>query len=454
MKEIGRCGRKAVAGEFWPQTGLAYLAAVASSKGHIVRIIDGMVGSIAVKEMMSLIESFCPELIVIITTTPTFNNDTNIVKIIKGRFNLVVGFVGTHVSSLPEESLMVSQADFVFVNECEETLVELINNLDEYWGGIKGLSFRDKNGEIRHNIDRPFIEDLDSLPYPARDLLPNQKYRIPFTKGNPFATIIPSRGCPFHCIFCRAGKVWNKAVRYRSPANVFEEIEILVNKYDIKDFAFMTDSFTMNRSWAMELCEKICINGLDVRWFCNSRVDSIDREMLELMKRAGCVLVSYGIESGDQSILDNSRKQITLEESVKAIRFTNEAGIISFAYFIFGLPGETHDTINKTIKFAKTLNARYVNFHIATPFPGTEFYDMAKKKNWLVSSNWDDYEEEGSAVIQTEVLSPDELVAAQKMAMRTFYLRPGTILNELRSINGINDLVSKLKAVKALIKNF
>jgi len=450
FKEIGRCGSKSVSGEIWPQTGLAYLAAVLEAEGHVCMIIDSFADSIDVEETIRKAQSFYPDVIVIHTSTPTFTNDSKICALLSERLNSKIGFIGTHVSALPVESLQASKADFVIINEGEETLVELVREFDSCWDGIKGLCFR-KNGEIVKNSERLSIENLDSLPFPARHLLPNSKYKMSFTNGRPFVTVIPSRGCPYPCIFCRAGRVWGSKTRYRSVKNVYLEVESIIEDLGITDIVFMTDTFTQSKKWVIDFCEIVINNQLNIRWICNSRVDTIDEEMLVLMKKAGCFLIAYGVESGSQSILNGAKKHITVEQSAKAISLTNEVGIESFAYFILGLPGENWDTINQSISFAKKLKPSYVQFHVATPFPGTEFYDMAKTNNWLITSNWEEFEE-GSAVISTGVLSAHELLNAQKLAMKNFYLRPSQLFKEIKKIRSFAELKEKFKAGWNLFK--
>jgi len=440
MKELGRCGRKSVANEKWPQTGLAYLASILGKDGHNIKIIDGMVQKFSTEE----IRKFNPRIAVLSTTTPTFNNDAKVAKMIKEDFDCCLGFVGTHVSVLPEKSLKESVADFIAVNEAEYTLLDLVRNLNSSWKNVSGLYYKSKDRIIKTK-DREPIKDLDELPFPSRHLLPNQKYTMPLTRGNPFATIISSRGCPYRCIFCRAGSVWGKGVRARTTENVVKEIEFVVKDLNIKYFVFMTDTFTLNKKWTIDLCKKVIDKKLDIKFLCNSRVDTIDEETLKIMKKAGCISISYGIESGDQEILNTSKKGTTLEQATKAVQLTKKTRISVFAYFILGLPGETWKTIFKTIRFAKKLDPDYVNFHIATPFPGTELYDIAKRNNWIVSENWGDFEEQGSSVIRTKHLTSDDLVKAQKMAMNSFYLRPGKIISELLKIRSMNDLKIRVK---------
>jgi radical SAM superfamily enzyme YgiQ (UPF0313 family) len=471
MKEIGRCGRKSVAGELWPQTGLAYLAAITIQSGHKAKIIDAMATQISLNNLIEVIQKEKFDLIIVHSSTPTFNNDIKIISEIKKITNSLIGFTGTHTTVLPEESLRQSEADFILVGEAESTLKELLDILNNYQFGkndssksqhftdslidklklINGLAIK-LNNEVIITPPREIYPDLDSFPFPVRELLPNAKYTMPFFDRKPFVTIIPSRGCPFKCTFCRAGKVWGVKPRFRTPSNIVAEIKDVIYKLNIRNIVFMTDALTLKRDWTIALLNEILKENLSFRWICNSRVDTVDKEMLNLMKKAGCELISYGVESGDQSILDKAKKNIKLEDSIKAMELTRQAGILSLAYFIIGLPGETEETIKKTIRFAKKINPDYVNFHIATPFPGTEFYDYAKNNNLLISNNWDDYEEEGSAVIRTETMTPEQLVKYQKYAMNSFYLRPKYILKELLSIKSLSDLLAKIRAGINVIK--
>lgn len=455
MKELGRCGRRAVAGEFWPQTGLAYLAAVVEDQGHEARIIDSMAVGMGIEELIREVQTWQASLIVAGTSTPTFLNDAEVLRRLSGSYRVIKAFTGTHVSALPEQSLEQSDADFLFINEAEETIKEVAEVLSRGpaesadLGGllerIQGLAVRTET-EVRLTPPRPYVANLDTLPYPARHLLPNQAYCMPFFEKEPFVTVIPTRGCPWQCTFCRAGQVWGRRVRTRSVENVLGEIQQILEELGISKIIFMTDALTLNTKWAKEFFKAIVSANLVFDWICNSRVDAVDLEMLQLMKQAGCKLISYGVESGNQGILDACKKGIHLEDSVNAINWTRQAGILSMAYFILGLPGETHQTINETIAFAKHLNPDYVNFHIATPFPGTALYEQAVEAGWLTTNNWAEYEEEGSAVMRTANLSPEELMRAQRRAMREFYLRPGQLFRELKGIRSRAQLRSRLHA--------
>ncbi len=478
MKEVGRCGRKSIGGEVWPQTGLASLAAMVEGEGHEARILDGMAEPMSLDELEREVHEWKPDLIVANSATPTFKNDALILDHLQMATAAICGFVGPHVSALPVEALQESTADFGLINEADETIAELVwavsrlatlhsgegdertaEAIREVFENIKGLAWRvpgshaalddyDSPSEVEVvvNEPRPMIKNLDELLLPARHLLPNEKYRMPFFGEHPFATIIPSRGCPWPCTFCRAGRVWGRKIRVRSVESILEEIMQLRDDFDINHIVFMTDSLTLNRDWAKDLFRSLIKIEHPPEWICNSRVDVVDAEMLNLMAGAGCKMVSYGLESGSQEVLDRCKKGITLEQSEQAIALTREAGLLSMGYFVIGLPGETHDTVKETIRFAKRVNPDYVNFHIATPFPGTDLYDEAYENGWLLSEDWADYEEEGSAVMEAGELTADELEAAQRRAMRSFYLRPSRLWQELRRVDSWSEFIGKAKA--------
>jgi radical SAM superfamily enzyme YgiQ (UPF0313 family) len=458
FKEVSRCGRKSVAGEIWPQTGLAYLAATLEEAGHGVDFVDSMAEGLDAEGLRKRIEGFDPQLVVFNTITPTIKNDCEVMRRVHDPRRLW-GCVGTHASVLAEETIGESGCDFTLINEAEDSIVEVAAALERH--GVDairahppagfaevqgGIAHPDGNGRVTVTEKRKFIRDLDRLPLPARHLMPMANYQMPFFPGETFATIIPSRGCPWTCIYCRAGQVYGNAVRTRAPESLVAEMRELDERHGCRAVVFMTDGLTFRPDWTRRVCEATIEARLATRWICNSRVDNVTLDLLRLMRRAGCLMVSYGVESGNQAILDASEKHITLEQSRDAIRWTREAGLKSMAYFIIGLPGETRETIEETIRFAKEINPDYVNFHVATPFPGTQLYDIASRNNWLVSEDWSEYEEEGSGVMRTEHLTPEDLIAAQRRAMRAFYMRPGRVLREVIALRSWAEFKAKASA--------
>jgi radical SAM superfamily enzyme YgiQ (UPF0313 family) len=489
MKEVGRCGRRAIANELWPQTGLAYLAAMVEGEDHRARIIDAMAEPMTLEELEKECHDWRPDVVIANSATPTIRNDVAVLDRLSRAGSVMWGLVGPHASALPEETLRESAASFVLVNEAEETVADLVWRLADLMrvaesegphtpyvvervtaalSGIKGMVWRlpDQfaptageripgergsrpapfSSEIVVNPPRPLIANLNELPLPARHLLPNHVYRMPFFADHPFATVIPCRGCPWPCAFCRAGKVWGRRVRLRSVENVLEELEILQRGFGVRHIVFMTDSLTLDRDWARRLFVGMRDLRRPVEWICNSRVDAVDAETLGLMKNAGCRLISYGVESASPEILSRSRKGISIEQSERAILLTRQAGILSMAYFVLGLPGETAESVEESIRFAQRLDPDYVNFHVATPFPGTDLYEEALEKGWLTTRNWEDYEEEGSAVLRAGELNPEDLVRAQARAMRAFYMRPRRLAKELARLRGWSDFRAKMRA--------
>ncbi|MFP4379144.1 MAG: B12-binding domain-containing radical SAM protein [Candidatus Sumerlaeia bacterium] len=459
MKEVGRCGRKAIGGEIWPQTGLAYLAAMVEREGGRCRIIDGMAKTMSIDVLVHECRDWKPDVIIANSATPTLKNDSLVLHELVQATGALPVFAGPHVSALPESTLSETCAEVGLVNEAEETVAEVYRLIAEKpeafqdrseafyesLGEIRGIVWK-KGEKIVLNPPRPMIEDLDSLPLPARHLLPMQKYHMPFFQKHAFATIIPSRGCPWPCTFCRAGRVWGRKIRSRSVQSIINEINELREIFSIRHLVFMTDSLTLDRNWAKELFQAIMDLPEKPEWICNSRVDVVSPDMLALMKQANCQMISYGLESGSQEVLKRCRKGITLEQSARAIELTREAGLLSMAYFIIGLPGETRKSVQDTIRFAKKIRPDYVNFHVATPFPGTELYEEAVQKGWLCSDRWEDFEEEGSAVMQAGELTPEELEAWQAKAMRSFYMRPGRMLQELATLRSWSEFTAKARA--------
>lgn len=452
MKELGRCGRRAVAGEVWPQTGLAYLAAIIREIGSEVQLIDGMGAGYTQEQTLNKISDFYPDLTIIHVTTPTASNDRAFCHLVKKMLpETIVGVIGTHPTALGKNILEPGIIDFSVMGEAEQTINEICKtgSISEK---IPGIIHSLSGGKIVDGGVRPLIQNLDALPYPARDLLPIKNYTMPFFGTAPFVTVIPGRGCPFHCTFCRAGSVWGHKIRLRSTASIIHELEHINKNYGIRNIIFMTDLFTINKEWVFELCECLIERNLGFKWICNSRVDGVSPELTKIMSKAGCQLISYGIESGDEEILKKSKKQITLKQAEEAIRWTREANILSFGYFIIGLPGETWETVDRTIETALRINPDYVFFHLATPFPGTDLYTWAKENNYLVSDNWADYDEENGRAMRTEAMSLEDLQKAKRRATRKFYLRPSKIIQSIHQVQNPSDLLSKSKAALKILR--
>jgi anaerobic magnesium-protoporphyrin IX monomethyl ester cyclase len=320
--------------------------------------------------------------------------------------------------------------DAVVVGEGEETMVELAEYGDRNCGkleDIRGIAYQDlKSGNIKFNAPRPLIKDLDKIPFPARHLVPFKSYG---TTQNHSSDMITSRGCVFSCGYCSSSLIMGKRFRTRSPGNVADEIEELIKDYQIKDIAFMDDTFMLNKRRADAIAEEIKSRGLDIGFVASSRVDMVDKNLLEKLKSAGLSTLYYGVESGSQRILDLMKKGITLKQAEDAVKAAKDVGVEVLTSFILGFPGETREEIDETIKFSIKLNADYSQFSILTPFPGTPIYHELKEKNLIETENWDKYTVLKS-VIKYDKLGLSKSMVERKLAQAyfRFYTRPRYLL--------------------------
>ena len=435
----GRCEQRTASFQYlMVPISLPSTAAVLREAGHDVGLIDCIADEIGVTELGERIRAFEPDLVLFSFSTVTFDSDAQVTRELRPLTPAHFTAIGVHVTTLAEESLASSALDSIVRREPEYTARALADALDAGTplDEVLGLSWRDGEA-IVHNEDRPFIEDLDALPFPARDLLHNERYVAPLT-DKPQTLVVTSRGCPFSCIYCTAHCYYGRTPRMRSAVNVVDEIEDVRTRLGIREITMWSDTFTFDERFVLEVCDEIERRELDINWMCNSRVDTVNLEMLKRMKRAGCSVMSYGVESGVQEILDNIKKGTTVEKIARAFAWTREAGIESMAHIILGLPGETPETIEATKRFVRRIRPDYVQFYCAVPFPGTQFYAMARDKGWLITSEWSRFEI-NQAIISTEDLTAEQLDTERQRAFRGFYLRPTYIAAKLGRIKSLED---------------
>ncbi|OGZ34354.1 MAG: hypothetical protein A2Y98_00965 [Candidatus Portnoybacteria bacterium RBG_19FT_COMBO_36_7] len=434
----------------WPSLGLAYIAAVLEKEGHEVFYLDCSAEHITVGEAEEVIKKYQnPDFIGLTATTPLINNALAIAKAAKKIFprtKIVLG--GIHPSVMPEEVIANEAVDFLLIDEGEETMKELVlgKNPEE----ILGLCYKD-NGQIIKNPLRPLIQDLDSIPFPAYHLLPMDKYypAIGSYKRLPAMILLATRGCPGRCTFCY--RTFRGLVRKRSAKNIIEEIKFLQKNYGIREFAFYDDTFTLFKNLIREFCEILINEKTDISWSCFTRVDYINKGLLELMKWAGCHLILFGVESADEQILQNINKNISLEQVRQVVKLARESGIETRASFMFGNQGETEETIKKTIDFAIKLDPDEAQFNITTPYPGTELFSWAKEKGYIKSFNWNDYSY-SNVVLELPGLSRDILQRYYQLAHRRFYFRPKMILRRISRIRNWAQLKQEIKGGLGLLK--
>ncbi len=422
-----------------PPTDLMYMAAVAEKAGLEAKIADYSQGGNYTDDL----KNFKPDYLVINVATPTLEHDLESLKIAKEILPDIITLAkGAAFLTLSEEIMNKhSELDIVIFGEVEETLKEILNNkpLNE----IKGIYFRNNN-EIIFTGQRPFIENLDEIPFPARHLVDNSIYRRP-DNNKVQAVIKVSRGCPFHCFFCLATPVSGAKVRKRSVENIFEEIKECVEKYGITNFVFWSDIFNIDREWVFALCNKIIESGLKITWSANTRADTADFEMAKIMYKSGCRLVSIGVESGSQYMLDKIGKKIKLDDVRRTVSIFKKAKIRIYNYFVIGLPWESEETIEDTIKFAIELDSDFISFYTATPLPGSRFYDYAKE-NELFDKETTFENAYYYPAVNTHHLSRERVFELHKSALKRFYLRPMYILKMLSRIRSLAEVKSYFTA--------
>ncbi|MBI4283306.1 MAG: radical SAM protein [Chloroflexi bacterium] len=351
------------------------------------------------QEIGAKIASFAPDLIGITMKTANYAAARNIASIAKSmdsNIKTVVG--GTHPTLDPAGTLAVEYFDYVVRGEGEFTLLELVGGQKEKQ--IKGLSFKRKGSPV-HNEDRPFIQDLDSLPFPARDLFLNG------TEGIEFGSIITGRGCPFQCAYCASPRLWHRLTRYRSVANVLAELEELKTKYNSSLIHFADDTFTLDKKRTKEICQQIIDRRLGIEWVCDTRVDRLDEELVVLMKQAGCIRIKIGVESGSDRILNEMHKGITTQMVRHAVRLIKKHGVPITAYFMVGFPNETNEDLRQTIDFAKELNIDYYSLSVIAPYYGTEVWsEMEKSGRKLDKEHWEYFYHQSQEMILNNDLDP------------------------------------------------
>lgn len=452
-----RYGKLAPVGATLPHLGLLMLGAVLREAGHKVRIIDASAQGLAYEQTLEKAKKFKPHIIALTAVTPSLLKTVKLAEMMKKalpKVPVVIG--GPHFTAVPEQTLLDYPVfDYGVVGEGENTLKELVETLsaDKTLLDVSGVAFRE-NGKVIFGAPRPVIKDLDSLPFPEWDLLdgfPRHYHPALFKyKKLPSTHLISARGCPNKCIFCDTS-VFSRQIRFHSAEYVLEMIGWLVNNFGLREIIFEDDQFLIKKGRVAEICEGLLKANWGISWCCSGRVNSVnDIDLLKLMKRSGCWQVSYGIESGSQEILDFAKKGTTIAQIVNAVRLTNEAGILSKGYFIFGLPRETEQSMRNTINFAKSIPLNDMSAFILTPFPGSEMFDIAEQHGTVEK----DFEKMNllDVVYVPTGLSKEKLLDFQRRFMWEFYMRPRIIGNYIiRMLKNPTNLLNMLRAFKGFV---
>jgi radical SAM superfamily enzyme YgiQ (UPF0313 family) len=412
--------------------GLGYLAAVLEKNQYQVDVIDCQVLKLSLEDFRSEISKRQPNIVGVTSSTLSYKTALKLIKIAKEACpNCITVAGGPHVTFWDDKALQeCPELDIVVRKEGENTLLELVQRIEagKSYADVVGTTCR-KDGKIVKNPDRPYIEDLDSLPFPARHLWPMERFR----EYEDILYLETSRGCVYWCEFCSTVRMHGRKYRMRSPKSVVDELEFLHKTYNINKFTFCDDAFTVDPSRTVALCNEILKRGLKIEWNCGTRVDMLTKELLAKMKEAGCVTVWFGVESGTQQVLDAMKKGITPELTMKVFGWIRELGMKPVPNVLFGFPGETKESAWKSIKFVEKIAPDDVSiYNIATPYPGTPLYDMVKEKGWLRVTDFDLYDNTTTPIFETPWLSMKDLGKLREGAFHHFYLRREYLFDKRR----------------------
>jgi radical SAM superfamily enzyme YgiQ (UPF0313 family) len=395
-RDTNRSGRRSKAGEIWPQAGLALFAGLYPD--HDVRIIDCIAEKVSYSNLYSEMKKWSPDWVVFNPVSCTITSDMAVAYMAKHLGAKTVA-ISPHLKALPGESgnrfqyLDHTVENVKFGPEPEYQLRELITGESS-----QGTSF-------------------ENLPPARQDLLPIRRYSMPFIGSN-YTAIYASRGCSFGCIYCRTTVATERKARYRNVDSVIEEIR----RYHLTNFIFHADTTTLNHRWLLALCKELRKLPFKCRIVSNSRVDTINPEVLAEMKSAGWWMIAYGIESGDDRVLAMNKKEATVEQARKAIRWTKEAGIKAWGYFMLGMYGDNRESMERTVSLSLSEPFDIVNFSISAPYPGTEWGDIAQGQGWLVDQRWEAFDQNYSAQVSQPGCPPDMVKNFQRSAYLKYYL--------------------------------
>ncbi len=436
---------------------LVYLAAIAEKSGHEVRIIDGQVENLPLDELVERALEFSPDIIGLTSATPFAHIVYELAEKLKQRISDVPILIGgSHITILKEEAFS-PVFDYAFIGEADESFPAFLQKYEKGEGisEVKGILFREGD-EVKFTGEAVPVHDLDALPLPARHLLRVNKYKIGTLHGTKvFASIMTVRGCPFRCIFC-CTDVFGSGNRKRSPRLVIDEIKSVINDYSIRHFIILDDTLTLDKKHILEICDLIIEENLDITFEGSTRANLVDEELISKMAEAGLIRLSFGLESVDENIRKIMRKEVPLESYITANKLTNKYDIETLNSCMIGLPGESYDTVKKTLSFLRSSHEiKQANISIAVPYPGTELYEMAKREDYglkLLTDDFSKFRRYNTAVMSVGDLSPGELIKLQNDAFASIYLAPWRFIPMLRKSGMPGVFLTLSRVVKSIMR--
>mgnify|MGYP001579336011 CR=1 FL=1 len=444
---------------YLPPLGLASIATVLKEAGHHIKILDLQVLNYSLENIRQELTAFSPDLIALSAVTPTIDKAYLLANFIRTHFGVPLIFGGVHPSMYPEQTLKECVAvDVVVIGEAEYTFRELaallekgtpLNNLKD----VRGVCYRNKSGKIIRNLPRPLIMNLNELPIASREFFDMDKY-IPLPnqyKILPVTNMMVGRGCPYgQCTFCFEAGDFKPLYRRVTVDRAIEEIQMLIHKHGIREISFWDDVFLIGTRWTTDFFEALKREKIDIQWSCYGYFNYLTHDMLKQAASVGCWNIFFGIESGNQMLLDTIKKGFNLDKAKQVIAWTREAGIETRGSFILGLPNETPKLAMETINFAIDLDLDYAQFTLNTPFPGTEMWKTGGRYG-AIDTTFKDYSVHNPVYLPKGYSTKEELLAMQKLAYRKFYFRPHYILKHLKRIRTFTDVKKYASGLRFLI---
>lgn len=457
-KQWGRWHRGAGNNSF--NYGIACLAGYLIEKEIDVSVVDLQFLANQEKDLAGIILKEKPNLIGISCFTPTYADairTANLCKAVSPDVKIVLG--GAHPSLYPRETLKDNKAiDFVVFGEGEHTLYELMTVLKvgkSDFSSIKGLGFK-INGDTVINEKRAFMHNLDDMPIPAYHIFPLKKYQIQATsyKRLPTYTMVASRGCPYSCTFCQVKEFLGTHMRHKSPEKLIAELKYLKDKFNARGIMFQDSTFTFDWSWLKKFCNLMVREKINLTWMCFTRADRVNKEMLSLMKNAGCYGMSYGAESANQKSLDLLKKNLKVEKIVESIELSLRMGFFVTTTYILGIPKEDESDVRNTIKLANRLATHIAHFYLPIPYPESEMYYQCRGDGGIRKGLcWEDFNmfDDDNPVYVNPLIGKEKMINIKREAIRSYYLNPKVVMRNLRQLNSMEDIKRYYLAFKALL---
>ncbi len=432
---------------------LAYATAVLKKNGVDAKIKDCITEGVGKEGFFEFLQKEEFDAVIIETSTASAYNDLNMAKEMKGRFGAKIIFCGPHASALHTQLMKENGfIDFIMYGEYDYTALDLVKTMERNGdiGEVKGIAYR-KGKTVKVNPRRELIKNLDELPLPERETLPMEKYNEPFCKFYPNVQMITSRGCPNNCIFCLEPSVYYGMpnMRLKRPEKVVDEIEYLIERYRPKEIYFDDASLTLLERHVREVAEEVIRRGIKVKWSCMGDA-KVSYETLKIMRDAGCIGIKFGVESADPQILRNIRKFINLDDVLRMVGDCKKLGLYTHATYMFGLPGETEESIKRTIAFSAGMRTDTAQFSVAMPYPGTDFFSMAEKNGWLLTRDWSRYDGSNCSVISYPSLPKETIERAVLKAKKRLFLN---VLRNPRTLGRYIESSYRKDGVKGILKN-